>query len=200
MFTCLDFRGVGLLALQYALTQPKCLASLVIASGLASIPLWIIEIAHLINQLPIEVQQTIQMHEAAGTTDSLEYRSACRTFYQRYMGPFIDPTPEWFEKAFETGINQEVTNTLYGPEEFVITGRLKDWDITSQLGKIGGPVLLLSGRHDIVTFATLEPVQRAISGCEWVIFENSAHYAYIDEAERFFQVLGQFLSRVESRE
>ena len=59
----------GMLAMEYALTRPPGLASLVLASAPASIPQWIEETGRLRAQLPAEVQEVLDRHEAAGTTD-----------------------------------------------------------------------------------------------------------------------------------
>jgi pimeloyl-ACP methyl ester carboxylesterase len=59
------------------------------------------------------------------------------------------------------------------------------------------PTLVTSGRHDECTPALVEPLHRGISGSEWVLFEESAHMPYLEEPERFLQVVGSFLDRVE---
>jgi hypothetical protein len=45
----------------------------------------------------------------------------------------------------------EIYLHMQGPNEFVITGTLKDWDITDRLGEIGVPTLITAGRHDEFT-------------------------------------------------
>jgi len=42
-------------------------------------------------------------------------------------------------------------------------------------------------------------VHPGIPGSEWVIFENSGHFPHLEETERYLQVLGQFLNRVEAQ-
>jgi L-proline amide hydrolase len=56
-----------MLAMEYALTQPEGLASLILASSPASIPQWIAEANRLRKELPQEVEQTLRHHEEAGT-------------------------------------------------------------------------------------------------------------------------------------
>src|SRR5918911_5719625 len=70
----------GMLAMEYALTQPRGLASLVLASAPASIPQWVEETGRLRAQLPAEVQEVLDRHEAAGTTDDPEYTDAAMVF------------------------------------------------------------------------------------------------------------------------
>ena len=146
------------------------------------------------------MQQTLSKHEEAGTTNDPEYQAATLVFYARHVCQ-LDPWPECVTRAFEKlGQNPEVYNTMNGPSEFHVTGTLKDWDITDRLGEIRVPTLLLSGRYDEATPAVVETVQRGIPGSEWVIFEESSHMPHIEEPEKFRQVLGEFLSRVEARQ
>ena len=190
----------GMLAMEYALTQPAGLASLVVADSPASIPQWIAETGRLRAELPPEVQQTLSKHEEAGTTDDPEYQQAMLVFYARHVCR-LNPWPEYVTRAFEKlGQNPEVYNTMNGPSEFHVTGTLKNWDITDRLAEIRVPTLLISGRYDEATPTVVETVQRGIPGSEWVIFEESSHFPHVEEPDKFRQVLGTFLGRVEAEE
>jgi proline-specific peptidase len=188
----------GQLALEYAMTQPAGLTSLVLADTLSSASQWAEEAKRLIRDLPLDVQETIRIHESAGTIDSPEYKEAMKVFSRHYAGGHIEPRPEWVKKAFEKLETNEVYLTMWGPSEFCVTGTLKDWDITDRLGEIRVPALVLCGRDDEATPALADTIQRGIDGSELVIFEHSAHFPHIEEAERYLQVLDRFLSRVEA--
>ncbi|MDQ2911323.1 MAG: hypothetical protein M3R39_09985 [Actinomycetota bacterium] len=86
---------------------------------------------------------------------------------------------------------------MWGPNEFTVTGALKDWDLIERLGEIRVPTLVTSGRHDECTPALVEPLQRGIAGAEWVLFEESSHTSLLEEPERYLEVIGGFLERVE---
>lgn len=186
----------GMLALEYALEQPSGLASLTLASSPSSIPLWSEETARLRSELPVDVRQTLDEHEHAGTTEDPAYEEATMEFYKRHVCR-TDPWPNGLNRSFER-YNPQVYNAMQGPNEFVITGTLKDWDITGRLGEIAVPTLVTSGRYDECTPRIAEQVHRGIRGSEWVLFEESSHTAFIEERERYMQVLGDFLTRVES--
>lgn len=83
----------GMLAMQYALTQPAGLAGLIVANSPASIPLFVSETNRLREYLPSEVQQTLLRHEAAGTTDDPEYEEAMMVFYRRHVCR-VGPRPD----------------------------------------------------------------------------------------------------------
>lgn len=188
----------GMLAMQYALTQPAGLVSLIVASSPASMRLWVAEANRLRRELPSEVQQTLLKHEQAGTTDDPAYQEAMMVFYRRHVCR-LDPWPECVNRAFEKlQQNPEVYNTMNGPSEFHVIGVIKDWDIVDRLGEMRVPTLVTSGRYDEATPAIAETVHRGIKGSEWVIFEHSAHLAHVEEPERYVQILEQFLRRVEA--
>ncbi len=189
----------GMLAMEYALTQPTGLASLTLADSPASMPQWATEANRLRAALPPDVQQTLLKHETAGTTDSAEYQEAMLVFYRRHLCR-VDPWPDCVNRMFEKLTQSpEVYNTMNGPSEFHVIGTLANWDITNRLNEIRFPTLIIGGRYDEATPAITETVHRGIPGSQWVIFENSAHMPHIEETKRYMQVLGEFLSRVEAQ-
>lgn len=188
----------GMLAMEYMLTQPKGVASLTIASSPASIPQWVEEANRLRSQLPPEVQATLLKHENAGTTDSQEYQDAMAVFYHRHVCRIV-PYPEMVQRTFDKlAQNPEVYYTMNGPSEFHVIGTIKDWDIRHRLGEIKAPTLVTSGRYDEATPAIAETVHKGIPGSTWVLFENSSHSSHVEEAERYMQVLGAFISKYDS--
>ncbi len=132
----------GMLTIEYALTRPVGLASLILADTAASSPHWATEMRRLVAELLPEVQQTIQVHEVAGTTDSLEYQEACRIFFRRHGSGRIDPRPDYLNRMADKP-GDEVYHIMWGPSEFFMTGTLKDWDITCRLGEIRAPTLVI---------------------------------------------------------
>jgi len=188
----------GMLAMEYALTKPSGLASLILADSLASVPQWVAETNRLRDELPPETQQTLLRHEAAGTTDDPAYQQAVLVFYRRHVCR-LDPWPECLQRAYARLMQDpEVYYTMFGPSEFHVTGTLKDWSIVHRLGEIRVPTLILSGRYDEATPLVVETIHHGIMGSKWVIFENSSHMPHLEEPERYMQVLSDFLSRVEA--
>jgi proline-specific peptidase len=96
-------------------------------------------------------------------------------------------------------MGKQVYEAMWGPNEFTVTGSLKDWDVVGRLGEIDVPTLITSGRHDECTPALVEPLHAGIAGSEWVLFEESAHMAYLEEPERYLELVGGFLERVEAQ-
>ena len=69
-------------------------------------------------------------------------------------------------------------------------------DVVSRLGEIDVPTLVLSGRHDFFCPPSqAERLRRGIRASEAVIFEQSGHYPFVEEAEAFRQAVRGWLAR-----
>ena len=169
----------GMLALEYALTRPPGLASLVLNSTPTSAPRWAQEAERLFEELP----------------RGLSGDEAEREFWRRHICR-REPEPEPLARS-RAKFGRQVYETMWGPNEFTVTGTLKEWDVIDRLGEIDVPTLITSGRDDECTPALVEPLHEGIAGSEWVLFENSAHVPYLEEPERYLEVVGRFLERVE---
>jgi len=189
----------GMLAMEYALTQPTGVASMIVASSPASIPQWVAEANRLRSLLPEDVQETLTSHEEAGTTDSPEYEQASLVFYHRHVCR-LDEWPDCVLRSFafieEHGV---VYKTMNGPSEFHVIGPLKDWDITGRLGEIGIPTLVITGEHDEATPAINQTVSSGIRGSESVIYPGASHMAHVEDPDGYMRVLDGFLTRIEAR-
>jgi pimeloyl-ACP methyl ester carboxylesterase len=163
----------GMVALEYGLTQPAGLASLVLASVPISTPGLHAEIQHLIAALP-----PLPPEAPAGDRSLFDLRHICR----------IDPWPDFIVQSA-------------APDKIVDTraGKAKDqsWDITARLHEIQVPTLITSGAYDVVTPAIAKRTHDSIPGSAWVLFTESSHYPHAEEPERYLNVVNAFLTGVE---
>ena len=185
----------SMLAVDYALTKPDGLMSLILASPPLSIPRWLKDTQDYRSHLAVEVQRILDKHEAKGTTDSEEYQAAAMEFYQHYLCR-LDPWPEPLERAM-AGEGTVVYNTMWGPTEFFMTGNLLHYDRTARLSEIDIPTLFTCGRYDEATPDTTAWYQSLLPGSQLVVFEQSAHLPHLEETERYLQTLRNFLQQVE---
>ena len=185
----------GMLGMEYALTQPEGVESLIICDSPGRMDLWVEEANRLRAELPPEVQATLLKHEQDGTTDDPAYEEACLVFYNRHVCrvPWSDSVSRSFAQ-----MPNEVYMTMNGPSEFHCIGTLRTWDVTPRLGEITIPTLVISGRYDEATPKISKEVSDAIPGAEWVLFEESSHMPHEEEPERFRQVVGDFLAQREA--
>lgn len=187
----------GMLALEHALTQPPGLESIIISNSFANVPAFAAAVTRLRQQLPNEVREILERHEDARTTDSEEYLAAAYEFYRRHICR-AEPWPECVKRSHEKWMRDpEVYRVMNGPSEFLITGKIKDWDISDRLSEIHVPTLVLGGRYDEATPELTAEVHQGIPGSEYVIFENSSHFPFIEETEKYLEVVSRFLDRID---
>src|SRR5665647_1561954 len=76
----------GQLSMQYILDyQPPSVVSLLMSGSPASMPRWDEGYMELLAELPAEVCEVIERHEAQGFTSCPEYLGAVAVFYQRHL-------------------------------------------------------------------------------------------------------------------
>jgi L-proline amide hydrolase len=183
----------GMLGAEYGVTRPKGLKSLTIANSPASMKLWVEEANRLRADLPRDVQETLTKHEQAGTTDDPAYQEATMRFYERHVCRVVPFPPEVTETFAQIVRNPTVYNVMNGPNEFHVIGTLKSWSVIDRLSAIEVPTLLVSGRYDEATPATVQPFKDGIKGSRWQIFEHSSHMPHVEEQEACMRVVGDFL-------
>jgi L-proline amide hydrolase len=185
----------GMLAAEHAVRRPAGLKALVISDSPASMELWVSEANRLRALLPPDLQQTMLEHEAAGTTDDPAYKAAEEVFYARHVCRVVPHPPEVAESFAAIEADPTVYHTMNGPNEFHVLGTLKDWTIIDRLDRISVPTLLISGRHDEATEATVQPYADNIPDVRWEIFENSSHMPHVEEEEAYLRLVGTFLGK-----
>jgi proline iminopeptidase len=67
-------------------------------------------------------------------------------------------------------------------------------DLRPRLKDIRVSTLVIVGRHDFITnVAMAQEMVKHISGAQLVIFENSGHFALVEEPEKFYQTIRNFI-------
>ena len=189
----------SIVAVEYLWSRADGVASLILASPVLSFPRYAAHGGKLRASLPPETRSVLDRAEAAGNFDSREAQLATMEYYSRYFCR-LDPWPEPLMRALNNITSNPVPyETIQGPNEFTITGNLKDWDRADRLGEIATPTLITCGRYDELGPPCAETLQRGISNSEMRIFEQSAHLTYLEETEHYLQVVREFLGRVERK-
>ncbi|MDQ3514739.1 MAG: alpha/beta hydrolase, partial [Chloroflexota bacterium] len=73
---------------------------------------------------------------------------------------------------------------------------LQHYDLRERLSEIAVPVLMITGRHDWIT--SVRQAEELVAGLRQghlVVFEDSGHYPFIEENERFLAVVTAWLAR-----
>ena len=181
----------GLLALAYALHHQAHLTSLVTVGGLADVPFTTSEMGRLIQELPEEDRSAIEKFGKLGEFQNPTYLRAVDVFYRRHLCRLENWPPEVATTLAE--INPDVYGRMNGPNEFTITGTIKDIDLTPRLSLIRVPTLVTGGRYDEVTPNVARQIRDQISGARQVVFEKSSHMPFWEERAAFMDELANFL-------
>jgi L-proline amide hydrolase len=189
----------GMLALEYLLSPlgQVGISSVTLASTMASTEDWMAAVTAQRSALPLAVREVLDRHESDGSTDSREYDIAVTAFYREHVCR-IWPFPESMQRSFRNiAANPAVYRTMWGANEFTLTGNLAHWDVRARLSQIAVPALITSGAYDESAPSVNEPMARGIPGAEWQVFQRSAHMAHIEQADEFVAALEPFLRRNE---
>jgi L-proline amide hydrolase len=186
----------GMLAQEHVLSGAQGIVSLILSSTLANLALWNDEQLKLKAQLPPDVIEVLDRHEAAGTYDDPEYEQAMQVYMDRhfYRGP--QPRPEL--EAMAKGRAPDVYRAMQGPNEWTTTGALKGWDTRDRLHEIDVPTLVIRGAYDMCTEPIAAELVNGIPNAREVVLENSSHTPVMEETDRYLEAVSPFISESES--
>jgi len=183
----------GWLSIEYGVTYPQNLKTVVLENTCGDMPHLVSELERHRAALGPETVAMMQRHEAEGTLDHPEYQAAitilnyrhvCRM--QEYPAPVMRSLSDW---------NMEVYGHMQGPNEFLYTGNLKDWNRLADMHRITCPVLITVGQHDELSPACALKMKNALPNAELKVFPNSSHMPFFEEPDVFFPALMDFLGR-----
>ena len=128
------------LAMEWLMTKrPAEIASVIFASPCLSTPRWIEDTRALVAQLSPEAQAAIAEAERTGDFRTPGYQAAA---WGEWIHAHIvrQLPPEAIESLLgslaEVNANLEMLEHMWGPSDFTVTGSLKSYDRTSELGNL----------------------------------------------------------------
>ncbi len=183
----------GWLAIEYALKYNNSIKSLVLADTCGDMPHLVGELNRLRGALGSETVAMMLRHEADGTIEHPEYQAAITILNYRHVCR-LDVYPDPLRRSLDDW-NMDVYGAMQGPNEFLYTGNLKDWNRIPDMHRIGQPCLVLVGQHDELTPACAMRMHQVLPNSEIAVFKNSSHTPFYEEPGRYFEVLGDFLRR-----
>jgi proline iminopeptidase len=182
----------GMLAAMYAATRPRGVKTVTFASPVIDVPQWIGDCTQLKGELPVEVRETIDRHEASGNTGCLEYAAASLEWWRRHVCRLV-PFPDEVERAL-AGFGAECYETMWGPSEFTCTGNLAGTELSASLPGVRVPVLFTCGRYDEAVPSSTERFARLVPHASFRVFEHSSHMAHLEERDAYTDCLRRFLA------
>ncbi len=185
----------GMLGAEHAIRRPAGLQSLVLSNSPASIPLWVAGADRLRSQLPVDVREALDLHEANGTIEDPEYVTATQVFYDRHVCRVVPNPPEVVATLNMLNEDPTVYHTMNGPNEFFCIGTLKNWSVIDEVKDIVAPTLLVTGEFDEATPESVQGFADNIPNVRWEIIENASHMPFVEAPDRYFAVVSAFLEQ-----
>lgn len=102
--------------------------------------------------------------------------------------------PDNYDDYFAKDIRKELSAVRLS----FFSRELHVFDVTRKIGLITAPVLIMCGKHDVQ--CPLEysvEMKELIPGSTLAIFDDSNHYPFLEEAERFAEVYSLFINQLE---
>ena len=182
----------GWLGIEYAIKYQNNIEKLILENTCGDMPHMISELERLRGNLGSETLKMMMKHEAEGTLDHEEYQAAITILYYRHVCR-LDERPQSIYDSLDDW-NMEVYGTMQGPNEFLYTGNLKNWNRIDEMTKIAIPTLITVGMHDELTPACSMKMHDALPNSKLKVFKNSSHMPFYEEPENYFTELENFLS------
>lgn len=184
----------GTLALEYGARRPAALLGLALCSPLVSTRSWIADANVLRGQLPPGVQAQIATCDAGKSRACTDGTDA---FYRAYNGrEYSTPAATAYAAAHPGGFNPNLYNAMWGANEFVSTGSLKDYDGEPLLAKLDGRrTIFVGGQYDEARPATLAGFAARVPGAELATIPGAAHGIFADRPRETVATIRAWLAR-----
>jgi proline-specific peptidase len=185
----------GMLAIDYVLSRPQGVKSVILSSTMISMPLYQQEVDKLVEALPASARQVIKRCHHNGDVKSNNFKDAFKEFDKRHTFRG-DSWPQ--ELSAPVGSrNEHLYRDLWGlSEAHTTTGRLCDWDRIEQLSRISLPTLITSGQYDELTPMQAELTHQKISGSKLKVFEDCSHCHHVENQQLYLSEASNFLNNV----
>jgi len=178
-------------ALQNAVDFPGAAAQTIVSGGVPSSRFLEVVDKNLAEFEPESLREQVAdswAREAEAQTQA-DFASLMHDQMPFHFGDPLDPRiPEYEERTADTvyspAILQHFSKEEYGGIE-----------VENRLEVVTQPVLVCTGRHDrACTVEAAEVMAKGLPNAELVIFEKSGHMTFVEENERYLEVVREFLN------
>ncbi|CAH0418871.1 proline iminopeptidase-family hydrolase [Periweissella ghanensis] len=185
----------GALTQLYALKYGQHLKGAIISSMTDNIEEYVVSINQRREEaLPTEAVAYMQAIEAAGNWDDAQYQSYVQILNEQYVDRKQPVLPTHLISTMAT----DVYGPFQGDNEFVVTGKLNEFDLRDQIQNITVPTLVTFGGHETMPVATAERMAKQIPHARLTITPDAGHHAMMDNPDVYYANLAQFIKDVEA--
>ena len=179
----------SMLAIEYMCQgRGEGVRQLVVGGALASVSQAMAGQQRLIDKMPNGQGARLHALEKSGKTGGKEYNDLVQVFYDLYVCR-AKPTPPDAAASLEIAGKSIAYRVMNGPNEFTITGVIKDWDRRKDLGRIHAPTYITTGEFDEVTLDCHQTIQRGVTGSRLQIFPGCSHMTMNEQPAPYIAAL-----------
>lgn len=190
----------GMLAAELGVLKPTNIASLSICNSPAAMHLWSEAAAALRDELPDDIREALERHEADGSFDDPEYIAAEHEYDRRHVVRMPEMPQDYADSVSNVEADPTVYHTMNGPNEFHVIGTMKDWTIIDRLHNIEVPTLVLAGEFDEAQPIVWQPFVDNIADVRSVVIAGASHCSHLEKPDEVQAVITSFLDDVENKE
>ena len=140
------------------------------------------------------MQRDIDYAETNGLYSDPSYNEAVKEFMLRYCCDEADEnSPECLRRKKVSGKLSYIT--AWGQSEFAPRGNLKDYDYTEKIRDINLATLVTSGVSDLSSPLISKTLYDNIPKARWELFQESRHMPFVDETEKYLELLKAWLNQ-----
>ena len=180
----------GLLVQEYAVKYGQHLKGAIISSMVDEIDDYVKHVNALREKtLSKEAVDFMKDCEAKNDYSNPKYQEYVQVMYENYI---VRKQPSKLYHLKDLG-GDAVYNAFQGDNEFVITGKLKDWHFRNQLKNIKVPTLITFGEHESMPIATGKKMAELIPNAKFVTTPNGGHHHMVDNPDVYYKHLADFI-------
>ena len=185
----------GALVQMYSLKYGQHLKGAIISSMVDNIDEYVANINKIREHIMTPDQLAyMKQVEANGNYDDAKYQGLVDILNKGYVDR---KQPAAISHLIDTTAT-DVYGAFQGDNEFVITGKLKEWDVRDQLKNDQVPTLVTFGEHETIPLATGKRMAETIPHARWATTPEGGHHHMIDNAPVYYDHLATFIRDVES--
>ena len=193
----------GMVAQAYAIQHSASVDKLILVDSFYDAEMWQENDDNsnyvMMTQLPEKWDELMKIREAGYLSSSPEHMKV----YTIPSGLLYWYNPENMSKMRKDSLsfNPDVYYQIVGDDgDFIIGGDIGNLDFRRDLKNLHMPILITAGRYDRISDPRFAVKYKMYAPqAEFVMFEKSGHNPYVEENEKFFNILNDFMNNSRRR-
>ena len=184
-----------MLAVDYYFKNENLPKALILASPCMSTKRWELDADTLINTMDTAYSKPLNNFKNGKFHDTAFYAQAIdqyfNSFYNRKMNQYIDSS------IAKNGKNLYLH--MWGKEEFIATGNLKNYNRIDDLPKINIPTLFTAGEFDAARPTTVKYYQSLTPNAKFELINHAGHSTMYDNTQVDLAAINNFINSLENK-